>query len=781
MTDRVIRVVLDSRGVASGVRRARGPLGGLRGQVNGLSGAFKVAAGAAAGFGIALGVREIIKAVDTFQSLQNRLRVVTDGVDELTAAQTRLFDISQDTRTDFEATVSLFSRASIAAGELGASQEELFRVVEITGKALAIQGGAASESIGALRQLSQSFSSGIVRGEEFNSILEGAFPLALAAARGLDAAGGSVGRLRTLVIEGKVTSEEFFRAILEGGEQIDEQFADTVVTIGQAFTVLSNSLLSFVGGINAASGAGAGAAQAILGIGKAVDTLSNAFLASLSPTDEVSSGVKVFATTVLLATRGVGLLADSLITVLVVAFQFVGRTLGAVAAVLGEVFFGIFGEIGVGISNLVSGILAVLRGDFSEAKDIFANLGSDIVEGLGASTARIGDILGEAGGDTADLFFDSFRELRDELIADTSGTIEALVELWDAGARDIAEAATGGEEVAAGGVAVDPEELREVAEGIEEFLSSIRQAETELRLTRDAGEGAAEAIRRYREDLALAAAENEIFGESTPGPEIEALRVAFLEQAEQVIASQRAIREEIEASELAATFQEQIEALEEEILLLNATNIELAVNAELRALAAGATEEQAARIRELTQALADEKDLAADALPTLQDFFDDVADSSQTTLAGIIADPLNEGLDELPFKFAQILQQLAADALAAEVFEILGNLGGGGGGGGFLSFVGGLFGGGFQAGGTVRGGQPILVGERGPEIFTPPGSGSIDPNININQAAQAPPMVNVINVTDPADIPSGIETPEGQAAIINVIQNNPEAIRRVLG
>jgi len=781
MTDRVIRVVLDSRGVASGARRAGGPLRGLRGQVSGLSGAFKVAAGAAAGFGLALGVREIVRAVDTYQALQNRLRVVTDSTEELTAAQERLFDISQDTRTSFEATVGLFSRASIAADELGASQEELFRLVEISGKALAIQGGAAAESAGALRQLSQSFSSGIVRGEEFNSILEGAFPLAQAAARGLDAAGGSVGRLRTLVIEGKVSSEEFFRAILKGGGELDAQFATTVSTIGQAFTVLNNSLLSFVGGINEASGAGSSAAQAIKGLADAVDLLSDALTGSLDDTTEVTSGVQVFATVVLLATRAVGLLADSLITVLVTAFQFVGRTLGAVGAVLGEVFFGIFGEIGVGISNLVSGIMAVLRGDFGEARDIFANLGDDLVSGLGESAGRIGTILSEAGGDTADLFFENFRELRDELIADTSGTIEALVELWDEGARDIAEAAKGPEgEGAAGAVAVDPEELREVAEGIEEFLSSLRMSEEELRLTATAGEGAAEAIRRYREDLALAAAENEIFGESTPGPEIEALRVAFLEQAEQSIAAQRALREEIEASELAATFQEQIEALEEEILLLQATNVELAANAELRALASGATEEQAARIRELTQTLLDEKDAAADALPTLQDFFDDVSEASERTLAGIIADPLSDGLDEIPFKFAQLLQQLAAEALAAEVFEILGNLGGGAEGG-FLSFVGGLFGGGFQAGGTVRGGQPVLVGERGPELFTPPGSGQIDPNININQAAQAPPQVNVINVTDPADIPSGIETPEGAQAIINVIQKNPETIRRVLG
>ena len=87
-----------------------------------------------------------------------------------------------------------------------------------------------AQARGALTQLSQTLGQSIVRGEEFNSILEGAFPIALAAARGLDAAGGSVGRLRTLVIEGRVSSEEFFRAIWRGGGEIDQQFALTTPT-----------------------------------------------------------------------------------------------------------------------------------------------------------------------------------------------------------------------------------------------------------------------------------------------------------------------------------------------------------------------------------------------------------------------------------------------------------------------------------------------------------------------------------------------------------------------
>ena len=327
------------------------------------------------------------------------------------------------------------------------------------------------------------------------------------------------------------------------------------------------------------------------------------------------------------------------------------------------------------------------------------------------------------------------------------------------------------------------EVIDDAAEATQDFIEALRIQTGELAIQAQLGDEAAESIRRYKEDTELAAAANEIFGDLVPTTQVTALTEAFLEQGQAALDTQRALREEIESAELAATFDDQIAALEEEILLLGADNEAIALNAEIRAIAEGATEQQAMRIRELTEALLDEKDALADQGPTLQEFFDDTQDAAEGTLSGILADPLQEGLDQVPFKFAQLLQQLAAEALSAEIFKILGGLGGGGGGGGggFLSFVGGLFGGGFQAGGPVRGGQPILVGESGPEIFQPPGSGSITPNVNIAQAAQAPPTVNVVNVSDPADIPSGIETPEGEQAVINVIQKNPEAVRRLLG
>ena len=105
----------------------------------------------------------------------------------------------------------------------------------------------------------------------------------------------------------------------------------------------------------------------------------------------------------------------------------------------------------------------------------------------------------------------------------------------------------------------------------------------------------------------------------------------------------------------------------------------------------------------------------------------------------------------------------------------------GGGAGGFLQFVGGLFGGGFAAGGQVSGGRSILVGERGPEIFTPPGAGAISPNININQAAQASPMVTVVNAIDTSEILGAFNSDEADTVLLNRIGAKRTSFRAALG
>ena len=222
--------------------------------------------------GVGAAIHQVAQLSDSFIDLQNRARIASDSIGgDLAGTLDDLIAVAVRTRAPVLALAGVYQRGSIAAKELNATQEELIRLSEIAGKAVAIQGGGLQTARGALTQLSQTLGQSIVRGEEFNSILEGAFPIALAAARGIERVGGSVGKLRTEIIEGRITSEEFFRGILAGGDEIDRQFALTTPTISQAFTVLRTGLIRSAEALNEISAPLAGF---IRDIGLAVTVLA---------------------------------------------------------------------------------------------------------------------------------------------------------------------------------------------------------------------------------------------------------------------------------------------------------------------------------------------------------------------------------------------------------------------------------------------------------------------------------------------------------------------------
>lgn len=215
----------------------------------------------------------LLRTADAYTEVTNKLRVVSAEQTNVNKLFTQLLDVANRTRTPVEAIAQLYQRASLASKELGASQEQMLQFTENVGKALALQGGSAAAASGALLQLSQALGGGIVRAEEFNSILEGAFPIAQAAARGIDAAGGSVAKLRTLVIEGKVSSDAFFQAILSQTEELEAAFAQTSPTISQALTVLRNNMLDVVGRMNEATAVTSTLGKAILVLAENLERL----------------------------------------------------------------------------------------------------------------------------------------------------------------------------------------------------------------------------------------------------------------------------------------------------------------------------------------------------------------------------------------------------------------------------------------------------------------------------------------------------------------------------
>ncbi|MGH1626564.1 tape measure protein, partial [Acinetobacter baumannii] len=129
---------------------------------------------------------------------------------------------------------------------------------ETVSKAVAISGASAEAADAALVQFGQALASGTLRGEELNSVMEQTPALAKAIAKGM---GITVGELRSVAAEGKITSQEIVKALKNVQDEVDALFAKTDITIGQSLTLLNNEITKFVG----EAGKGSGAAQALSG------------------------------------------------------------------------------------------------------------------------------------------------------------------------------------------------------------------------------------------------------------------------------------------------------------------------------------------------------------------------------------------------------------------------------------------------------------------------------------------------------------------------------------
>lgn len=234
-----------------------------------LKGAF-----AAISAGVAL--NEVRKTVDEYAKIMNGLKVagVKDG--ELSGTFDQLFAAAQRNSVPLDALATLYGRVSQAQTTLKASSQEVMRVTDIVAQSLRVAGKSASESSGALLQLSQAFSNGKVQAEEYNSLLDGAYPLLQAAAAGMKEAGGDVAKLTALVKDGKVSSEAFFRAIMAGAPLLEEKLAGAADTSEQAIVRLKNETIRLAGELDKATGISSAFAGGINMAANAVGALASA-------------------------------------------------------------------------------------------------------------------------------------------------------------------------------------------------------------------------------------------------------------------------------------------------------------------------------------------------------------------------------------------------------------------------------------------------------------------------------------------------------------------------
>jgi len=220
-------------------------------------------------------VREFTRWLDTTTRLRGQLSLVAEGTQEVAAAQRALLSVAQETRTSLEDTTTMYVRVSQAAGDLGLTQDEVLRITRTVNQSLALSGTTATQAAGSLLQLGQAFGGGIVRAEEFNSILEGNRALL---AKVAEANGTTVARLRQQVNDGMLSSREFAAMVLRAEDSISASFSRMPVTIEQAMTRVRNTLLSTLGNLNR-DGAIAGIfVRTIEAAGNAIEWLAGTIL-----------------------------------------------------------------------------------------------------------------------------------------------------------------------------------------------------------------------------------------------------------------------------------------------------------------------------------------------------------------------------------------------------------------------------------------------------------------------------------------------------------------------
>lgn len=271
MVDRVIRIVVDGRQAKKGVNQVKGDLRQLDKAAGDAAKNFRGLGAGLAGLAVAFGAKAILDQARAWQDLNGALGLVTNNASELLKVQTQLFDVANATKAPIEATANLYIRLSRSTDF---TQKRVLALTETISQAVALSKATPEAARAALFQLGQGFAAGALRGEELNSVLEQTPELAKAMADGL---GITIGELRKLGAEGKLTAELVAEGLENSAARVAEEFGSIPLTVSQSITQVGNETLRFIGKMDDATSATATLAAGISSLARGIRGLSLAF------------------------------------------------------------------------------------------------------------------------------------------------------------------------------------------------------------------------------------------------------------------------------------------------------------------------------------------------------------------------------------------------------------------------------------------------------------------------------------------------------------------------
>lgn len=285
----IYEVGIDTSQLVAGSRELQSMLNGLSGNmgrleasvtrtersISSMEGAMSRLSGVAKGLFAALSVQQVSSYADAWTELNNKVANSVRTGETQTEVMQRIFDVSQATQSSLNGTATLYARLERGTRAYNTSAEDLVRLTTIINQGFAVSGATAQEAENAIIQLSQGIASGVLRGEEFNSVSEQGSRLMVALA---DSMGVSIGKLRAMAAQGQLTTDVVVNGLLSQGDVIGKEFANTTVSIAKGLQVAGNNVTKFFGENSTVKSFAAGFRDSVITISENLETLSGALI-----------------------------------------------------------------------------------------------------------------------------------------------------------------------------------------------------------------------------------------------------------------------------------------------------------------------------------------------------------------------------------------------------------------------------------------------------------------------------------------------------------------------
>lgn len=186
------------------------------------------------------GVKKVLNLSDTLTQSTARINMMTKGLEDVGAVQDKIFAAAQRARGNYQEMLGMIGSFGVRAEAAFSSTSETIKFAENLNKIYAIAGTNQAEARGATLQLTQALGSGVLRGQELNSVFAAAPNLIKTVA---DYMGVNIGKIREMAADGKLSASVVKNAVLSASEDIDKQFSQMPTTFGQVMNSIGNQAL----------------------------------------------------------------------------------------------------------------------------------------------------------------------------------------------------------------------------------------------------------------------------------------------------------------------------------------------------------------------------------------------------------------------------------------------------------------------------------------------------------------------------------------------------------